>query len=154
MIPKFKLALPVFALFVLIIFAAAVGGCLGSDNSTKVTYQPAEIESVKVIQDNGTIYAITNVTINGGCQSLDEQNITAPTPGSKPENNEFDIYIPVKVQGETCTAIISWKEKDFELGKVFDLPDGDYTVKVNDKTAMFNIKSESNTTKVFTVYEQ
>ncbi|MDV0447597.1 hypothetical protein MsAg5_15060 [Methanosarcinaceae archaeon Ag5] len=154
MTQKLKLALPVFALFVLIILAAAVGGCLGSDNSTKVTYQPAQIESVKVIQDNGTIYAIANVTINGGCQSIDEQNITAPVPGTKPENNEFDIYIPVKVQGDVCTAIISWKEETFELGQVFGLPDGNYTVVVNDKNATFNIKSESNTTKVFTVYEE
>ncbi|WNY27409.1 hypothetical protein [Methanolapillus ohkumae] len=147
----FKFTLPVFALLVLVVFAVAAAGCLGSD-ADKITYEPAEIASLKVIQDNGTIYATANVTINGGCQSLDKANITAPTPGNFTEN-VFDVYIPVKVEGDACTLMISWTNETFTVGKVFDLADGTYTVKVNDQTALFSIKSESNKTKVFTIYE-
>ncbi|MBZ3935201.1 hypothetical protein [Methanimicrococcus blatticola] len=108
-------------------------------DGTLYSFRAANIDSVTVAADGNNITATAVIAIGGGSNSVDKENITAATGYNT--DNEFDIYIPLKIRDGPSTMEMKWGEEKFTIGQLNTMKDGTYTVNVNGYTVLFTIES-------------
>lgn len=112
-------------------------------DGTLYSYRPANIDSVIVELDGNSVIATAVVAIGGGANSIDTENI-AVADGFNADN-EFDVYIPLKIRDGVSTMEMKWGEEKFTLGQKDSMEDGTYTVNVNGYIVSFTIENETLT---------
>ncbi|WNY28082.1 hypothetical protein MmiEs2_02630 [Methanimicrococcus stummii] len=106
-------------------------------DGTLYSFRPANIDTVTVAVDGNDIIATAVVAIGGGSNSIDKENITVASEFDK--DNEYDIYIPLKVKDGPSTMEMKWGEEKFTIGQINKMKDGTYAVNVNGYFVSFTI---------------
>jgi hypothetical protein len=109
------------------------------ENNVMTTLKPASFENVEIKTDGNKLIALVTMGISGS-QSIDVASIIKSEAF---ENNEYDIYIPVKSAGLIMTMDYNRVSEEFVLGELSQFEDGVYTININGQPITFEIKNKT-----------
>ena len=109
------------------------------ENGMMTTLKPAPIDDIEIKTDGKNIIAVIKMSMSGS-QSIDTASIVK---SESFQNNEYDIYIPIKMSGLFMTLDLKWLSEEFVLGELSQLEDGVYTINVNGQLKTFEIKNNT-----------
>jgi len=109
------------------------------DGDFLVTYNMAPVEAIKIRQNGTKIEAVAEIS-KGYIfpQMIDEENITFR---QSEDFKETSIYIPINDVNSSPTYIIHRFTKTYVIGDLNDLHDGSYSVQINNKEEIFEIRN-------------
>ena len=104
-----------------------------------VTYNMAPVEAIKIRQNGTKIEAVAEIS-KGYIfpQMIDEENITFR---QSEDFKETSIYVPINDVNSSPTYIIHRFTKTYVIGDLNDLQDGSYSVQINNKDEIFEIRN-------------
>jgi len=108
------------------------------DGSFLITYNQAPIEAIKIQQNGTQIEATAEITKSYILpQMIDEANITFR---QSEDFKETSIYIPINDVNSAPTYMIHRFTKTYVIGDLNELQDGSYSVQINNKEEIFEIR--------------
>ena len=109
------------------------------EDDVLTTFAPATIETIEIKTDGKNVIAVVKTSMSGS-QNVDAANIIK---SESFQNNEYDIYIPMKTTGSIITLDIKWITDEFVLGELSQFEDGTYTININKQNTTFEIKNSA-----------